>query len=593
MRTHWLVGLIGGLNKMHVKHALFHGAALGVFFAAALSSGAQADTVKTKKHHHAVKAAPAVDHSAEVQNELNQLREQVEALKAWRDNQAASEAQSQAQLTQVKAQLAEAQAQAQAAQAKVDAQIETIPGVVNTAVAKVAPKTDKLYYKGISITPGGFLAMETVYRNHQEGADIGSTYSGIPLPNVTTAHSPEDRFSARQSRLSLLAQGDVGSSIHLSGYYEMDFLGAAQSANSNESNSYNPRIRVLYSDIDWNQDFGKISLLAGQSWSLITMYNKGLDPRSEQVPLTIDAQYVVGFNWARQPGIRLTASLNDGLTFAASVENPQTTFFSNGKFITGVTAPVNTIVGGSEFNSANSLSLNKYPDVIGKVAYDNNIGGHSLHVEATGIVRDFYAQVTNAGVPQGQDTTGGGAGGGAILNVVPKYFDVQISGLVGRGIGRYGSGQLPDASFGVDGQLHPIQEWQLMAGGIFHAGPRLDVYGYAGEEREGAQDYSGLNGKTVVFNGIGNPNYDNTGCEVFGNTANCIGNTHYLDQIIAGFWHKAYTGSFGRLQWGVQYSYTERHIFSGFGTTGQIVGGDPTPSARENMILTSIRYYPF
>jgi hypothetical protein len=581
-----------------MKHSLLGGAALGLALAATLSSGAHADTVKasaakTKKHHHVVKAAPAVDHSAEVQNEVNQLREQVEQLKAWRDAQASSDAQAQAQLAQVKAQLADAQAQAQASQAKVDAQIETIPGVVNTAVAKVAPKTDKFYYKGISITPGGFLAMETVFRSHNEGADIGSTYSGIPLPNVTTAHSPEDRFSARQSRLSLLAEGDVSSSIHLTGYYEMDFLGAAQSGNSNESNSYNPRIRQLFTTIDWDQSFGKISLLAGQSWSLATMYNKGITPRSEQVPLTIDAQYVVGFNWARQPGIRVTAALNNGLTFAASVENPQTTFYSSGHFNTGVTTPVDTITGGSEFNSANSLSLNKYPDVLAKVAYDRDIAGHALHLEATGILRDFYAQVTEAGVPEGEDTTGGGVGGGAILNVVPKYFDVQISGLTGKGIGRYGSGQLPDASFGTNGQLHPIQETELMAGGIIHAGPKLDIYGYAGEERESAQNYSGLNGSTTVYNGIGNPNYDNTGCETYGNTANCVGNTHYLDQVIAGFWHKAYSGSFGRVQWGVQYSYTERHIFTGYGTTGQIAGGDPTPAARENMILTSIRYYPF
>ena len=45
-----------------------------------------------------------------------------------------------------------------------------------------------------------------------------------------------------------------------------------------------------------------------------------------------------------------------------------------------------------------------------------------------------------------------------------------------------------------------------------------------------------------------------------------------------------FQGKFGRIQWGVQYSYTERKAFEG-------VGG--APSANENMVFTSFRYYPF
>jgi hypothetical protein len=344
--------------------------------------------------------------------------------------------------------------------------------------------------------------------------------------------------------------------------------------------------------VDWDQPFGSVHMLAGQSWSLATMNTKGISPRGEDVPLTIEAQYVVGFVWARQPQLRFTASLNDGLSFAASVENPQTTFFNSGKFITGVTAPITGIGAGSLFNSANTLSLNKYPDVIGKVAFDKEIAGHALHLEALGILRDYYVQVSSGGVPGGQDTTGGGFGGGMILNIVPKVLDLQVSGLEGRGIGRYASGQLPDVSFGVDGKVHPIQEWDLMGGGTLHIGKSLDIYAYGGEERESAQNYSGLNGTATVFNGIGNPNYDNTGCEVYANSANCVGNTHFLDQVTAGFWHRAYSGKFGKFQWGVQYSYTERHAFPGYGVA-PIAGGNPVPVARENMIFTSIRYYPF
>ena len=40
-------------------------------------------------------------------------------------------------------------------------------------VAKAAPKTDKLYIKGVSLQFGGFTALETIYRSHAEIAEHG------------------------------------------------------------------------------------------------------------------------------------------------------------------------------------------------------------------------------------------------------------------------------------------------------------------------------------------------------------------------------------------------------------------------------------
>ena len=82
----------------------------------------------------------------------------------------------------------------------------------------------------------------------------------------------------------------------------MDFLGAAPTANSRESNSYTPRIRqayFAYDDDNWHSHFS-----AGQMWSLLTQNRVGILNGTENIPLTIDAQYVAGFNWARQPAIR-------------------------------------------------------------------------------------------------------------------------------------------------------------------------------------------------------------------------------------------------------------------------------------------------
>jgi len=181
---------------MTFRDGLAGGAALGVVLA--IASGAAAETKPTHKRHPVQKAVAAAPSEATValQNEMSELRAQVEALKAWKDTQTASQAQADAQMAQLKAQLADAESRAQAAQARVDAQIETIPGTVQTAVKAATPKTDKLYYKGVSITLGGFAAMETVLRSHDEGADIGSTFSGLPFPDASTYHTQEARFSA-------------------------------------------------------------------------------------------------------------------------------------------------------------------------------------------------------------------------------------------------------------------------------------------------------------------------------------------------------------------------------------------------------------
>src|SRR5579884_2871755 len=67
----------------------------------------------------------------------------------------------------------------------------------------------------VSVTLGGFIAMESVYRSRNESADIGSSYNGVPFSNQPTAHMSELRGSARQSRLSLLVQGDADADTHL------------------------------------------------------------------------------------------------------------------------------------------------------------------------------------------------------------------------------------------------------------------------------------------------------------------------------------------------------------------------------------------
>lgn len=439
------------------------------------------------------------------------------------------------------------------------------------------------------VTLGGFLAAETLYRSRNEGADIGSTFSGIPFPATNTAHTSELRFSARQSRLSILAQGDANADTHVAFYGEFDFMAGPGSANSNESNSYSPRIRNVYGTVDWDAE--GIEILAGQNWSLLTLNSKGITPRNEVPPATIDAQYVVGFNWARQPQIRVVKNFDHQFWIAASLENPQTTFAGspgNGT-LTGINS-VDTITGSSEFDkAANTLSLNHIPDVVGKVAWEPMFGdSQPLHIEAFGIYRSFYDRVevtsaTNAlGLPVGNNNSnqsGGGFGGSIAWSIFPKVLDIQLTGMTGQGIGRYGSGQLPDVTLRPDGALAPIQETTALLGATWHVTPTFDFYSYAGQEAE----------KPKYFNvgtshlGIGNPAVVTSGCAT--ELGSCSVNIEAENQITGGFWWRVYSGKFGSVRYGMQYSYTHLDSFAGANALHA-----PTD---ESMLFTSIRYYPF
>ena len=50
-----------------------------------------------------------------------------------------------------------------------------------------------------------------------------------------------------------------------------------------------------------------------------------MDPRDEDAPVTIDAQYVSGFSWTRNPQLRFVDKIADGFWAGLSLESPQAT----------------------------------------------------------------------------------------------------------------------------------------------------------------------------------------------------------------------------------------------------------------------------
>jgi hypothetical protein len=538
------------------------------------------DSNPTAKPRH--KARPSAKSSAdspkEMAAQLQALREQVDALQRRLDAQNAAEQQTKAAADQAAAQAASANAEA----ARATAAAQAIPAEVKTTIDAATPKTDKIYYKGVTLTLGGFGALESVFRTKNETADLASSFSGIPFNSSSAGQTSEFRFSARQTRITALAQGDVNPDTHLAFYGELDFLGAAQTANSNETNSYTPRMRVLYNQVDW--DHSGWHLLAGQNWSLVTMQAKGITPRNEDIPPTIDAQYIPGFSFARQPQVRLTKDLGTTLRLAVSLENPQTTSFTSPTAYPASVHLTASAPGGSGFDSANTLSLNHIPDAVVKMAYDPTVVDRTLHFEVFGLYRSFYERLDSAN----RNVNGGGAGAGLIVPLLPQFLDFQLSGMGGKGIGRYGAAQLTDVTFDAAGNIKPVSEIQALAGLTLHASPKLDIYVFAGEEKESAQAYFLTSSTGVVSGyGYGNPLYSNSGCESETATGSCIGNTRVVEQGTAGFWYKPFIGKYGRYQIGLQYSYTERKTFNGNGPLSI------APIANDSMVFASFRYYPF
>ncbi|HXR15402.1 MAG TPA: hypothetical protein VN777_04240 [Terriglobales bacterium] len=468
-----------------------------------------------------------------------------------------------------------------------------------------------IHYKGITITPGGFLAGETVWRQHALGSDINTPFNSIPFNGAAQSNMSEFFGSGRQSRLSALAEGKL-SSAKLTGYFESDFLGAGITSNNNQSNSYVFRVRQAFGQAALTDGW---SFTGGQMWSLVTETKKGVDNRSEALPMTIDPQYTVGFSWARQYGFRVSKDLSDKVWLAFSVEDSQATLGGHGASNNFVLGEQGT--SGGLYNPTANYSFNPTPDFVFKTAFEPGWG----HYEIFGLITDFRDRIYPLGTATKPSATGafnnselGGGIGANIRGTIAKHFDVGLHFLGGNGIGRYGTAGLSDVIARPDGVLVPLRNYQTLGTLEWHS-TRLDVYANVGGEYESRDSFVNSSGKGV---GYGSPLFNNSGCGTEtppaatstsvatptggtasiptpgsvgtpltggfnpGGLSNCNGDTRNILEGTIGFWYRFYTGPKGRLQWGPQYSYIDRNTWRG-------VGG--TPNATENMFLTSFRYY--
>ena len=590
-------------------------------------------TRRTSVHHEAVESATS--------RELRELREKQAAQQAEIDALTQANSAKDAALAQAQSSAAGAEAQAQAATAASQSVNSTVQantdavqqlksnvtdltninaGLAQTITANKVELKDEienplvLHYKGVTITPVAFFALESVYRTRSLNSGLNTPFNTTPFPGSNEGHVSEFNFSGRQSRLGGLFEGNAGT-YKLSGYFEADFLSAGVTSNSNQSNSYTLRQRQIWAKAETKSGF---AVTGGQMWSLVTENGKGTDVRTEKLPNTIDPQYMVGYNWARQPALRVQQKfgnpfLGAATTLAISLENAQTQFTASnapGNFIFGGAG-----TGGGLYNSTANYANSVAPDVMAKIAFDSK---HN-HTEIGGLARFFrdeYYPLTITNTATGNVTTYSSnlqkntkVGGGAFATTrfISKYAEVGLQGMFGDGTGRYGSAQLGDVTAHPDGTLAPIHNYHGLFTLETHPSKKLDVYAYYGAEYNQRTYYvTPLTGTLV---GYGVPNQNDSGCYLLtppavstGGTGvtgtpaatNCGSPTRAIQEGTIGYTYKIVSSpKYGTLRYQFTYSYLQKSAWSGLqsGTFGTANAVSVNPRATNNLVYGGLRYY--
>jgi hypothetical protein len=473
-----------------------------------------------------VKTPPGPSVEEQIQALRQELQGQIDSLKtslAEKDAQLkmAQQAAASAQATAAKAEAA-ASVQQQAASdnaaavATLQASVTDLKGTQASLATTVSDETSKikkeidspsfLHYKGVSLTPGGFVAAETVWRSKATGGDIPTAFSSIPYEGADAYKLSEFFGSARQSRVSLLAEGKTSWGT-LRGYYEADWLGTGTSSNANQSNSYVMRQRILYAQAETNSGW---KVAGGQMWSLATEGKKGIPsaPSDILTPLTIDPNYVTGFVWTRQYGFRVTKTFKHA-AFGIAAENPQLLYSAalagstpyailgsaganGGNYnaaisgLSGLTTYVQSYTGVNTVDSAGNtvygwqknpntiyansnitnISFNQAPDMIVKAAFDPGWG----HYEIIGIA-GFAHETVYPGVTQNTVKYGGITDNEGFAGAAPGTAVVAKSSTVG-----YYTNSIVLGGFGASARV-PLIKDKLTFGVKGLYGPGMGRYG--------------------------------------------------------------------------------------------------------------------
>jgi hypothetical protein len=378
----------------------------------------------------------------------------------------------------------------------------------------------------------------------------------------------------------MLVETNLGGA-KLSGYIETDFLGAAPTSNYVQSSAFTPRVRQTWARVQWGSGW---SLTAGQLWSLATTNRQGIAPRAEYIPTVIEANYVLGWTWTRQPAVRVAKNFHDKTSAAFEVDEPENAYSAAyvPANLMGLNTSQNTSTGVlllpyvANYSSGNSTTM--APDLVAKVAFEPGWG----HYEIKAVGRFFRDRLASTATAAGRMnySEGFGVGFAALLPVVKNKLDIELEGMAGQGIGRYGAAGLADVTLNpVTGEMRGLRQVHTMAGIEYHARRNLDLFTYLGDEYVARYAMVAPDGSAA---GYGSPLVSYAGCtnEVAMNT--CSGPNRNVYEVTGGYWLKLYRGRLGTFQYGNQVEYLHRNLWSGVGHT---------PQGSDLVVFSTIRFY--
>jgi hypothetical protein len=355
------------------------------------------------------------------------------------------------------------------------------------------------------LTPLGFMDFTSVIRQTNAGGGIGSNFSSIPLNNSTNGKLSETRLSMQNSRVGFRVDAKFGETNFLA-YAETDFLGNQPGNLVVTSNSNTLRSRLFFADVRR----GKLEIVGGQAWSLVTPNRRGLSPLTSDIFYTndIDTNYQVGLAWSRDPQIRLMYHATDAITAGVSFENPEQ-YVGGSAGATLITPPtaLAALVGTQLDNGATTSNVpNLHPDIVAKIAFDPMVGKKLMHVEVGGVLRTF--KIYNPVLAR-HDTTSGGAGFFNFNLELLKGFRVIMNNYAGSGNGRYIFGQAPDLILNGRGGITLVDAASNVSGFELQAGKTLFYAYYGGVYIRRTQSIDPATGRPIGWGYAGSPSGQN------------------------------------------------------------------------------------
>jgi len=267
---------------------------------------------------------------------------------------------------------------------------------------------------------GGFVELDVIHDTDAIGTPGDFVTSAIVTGDATKAEGSDGQtnFSVNPTRLYFETRTPIRQH-RLTTYLSMDFFG------DSTSTAPDPRMRQAYgelTDIVLDGD-----LLVGQAWSTFSDL--------EAMPNTLDFEGPNSFFGLRQPLVRWTRGIADGLKLMVAAETPD-----------------NHIIQGAD-------SLTAWPDGVLSMVWDQA----PVHLTGSFVARDLRASSSNGPTETAFGWGGSLSGKVGIPFLAEKDF-LTFSATYGEGIGSNFNDAPPDAVFdsaGANLDAIPVFGWFL------------------------------------------------------------------------------------------------------------------------------------